>query len=41
VLLTNHSKVDYDLLLQHVPVIVDTRNQYGPRAGRPGQVSRL
>ncbi len=36
VILTNHSNVDYDLLLQHVPLIVDTRNQYRQhrRAGR-------
>ena len=29
VLLTNHSNVNYDLLLRYAPVIVDTRNQYG------------
>ena len=29
VLLTNHTKVDYALILRHAPVIVDTRNQYG------------
>ncbi len=29
VVLTNHSNVDYDLVLRHAPVIVDTRNQYG------------
>ena len=28
VLLTNHSKVDYELVRRHAPVIVDTRNQY-------------
>ena len=28
VLLTNHSQVDYGLLLRHAPFIVDTRNQY-------------
>jgi hypothetical protein len=27
--LTNHSQVDYTLVLRHAPVIVDTRNQYG------------
>ena len=34
VILTNHSAVDYDLVLRHAPVIVDTRNQYrgGTRA---------
>ena len=34
VILTNHSAVDYGLILRHAPVIVDTRNQYGslPRA---------
>ena len=29
VILTNHSMVDYDLILRHAPLIVDTRNQYG------------
>jgi UDP-N-acetyl-D-glucosamine dehydrogenase len=29
VILTNHSNVDYELLLRHAPVVVDTRNQYG------------
>ena len=33
VLLTNHSTVDYGMILRHAPVIVDTRNQYG--IGRP------
>jgi len=28
IILTNHSAVDYDLVLRHAPVIVDTRNQY-------------
>ena len=28
VVLTNHSRVDYGLILRHAPVIVDTRNQY-------------
>ena len=28
VILTNHTNVDYGLLLRHAPVIVDTRNQY-------------
>jgi UDP-N-acetyl-D-glucosamine dehydrogenase len=33
VILTNHSKVDYDLILRHAPLIVDTRNQYrNPRS---------
>lgn len=29
VILTNHSSVDYALVLRHAKVIVDTRNQYG------------
>jgi len=29
VVLTNHSNVDYDLVLRHAPVVLDTRNQYG------------
>ena len=33
VLLTNHSRVDYDRLLRYAPVIVDTRNQYGRVSG--------
>ena len=28
VILTNHSTVNYDLVLRHAPMIVDTRNQY-------------
>lgn len=28
VILTNHSTVDYGLILRHAPLIVDTRNQY-------------
>ncbi|MDP3703742.1 MAG: nucleotide sugar dehydrogenase [Candidatus Omnitrophota bacterium] len=28
VILTNHSAVNYDLVLRHAPIIVDTRNQY-------------
>jgi len=38
-ILTNHSTVDYDLLLRRVPIIVDTRNQYG--ANRSPRVVRL
>lgn len=36
VLLTNHSTVDYGLVLRHAPLIVDTRNQYAslPRTRR-------
>ena len=35
VLLTNHSTVDYALILKHAQVIVDTRNQYaGARRNR-------
>lgn len=29
VILTNHSNVDYALVLAHAPLILDTRNQYG------------
>ncbi len=39
VILTNHSTVDYALLLRRVPIIVDTRNQYG--ANRSPRVVRL
>jgi len=40
VILTNHSAVDYDLILRASPLIVDTRNQYaGVR--RPGRLVRL
>ncbi len=28
VVLTNHSPVDYGLVLRHAAIIVDTRNQY-------------
>ena len=41
VLLTNHSAVDYALVLRHAPVIVDTRNQYGQTAKRMGRVVTL
>ena len=34
VILTDHSTVDYDLILRHAPLIVDTRNRYR-RLGRP------
>ena len=34
VLLTNHARVDYALVLRHAPVIVDTRNQYAGLARR-------
>jgi len=41
VILTNHSQVDYDLVLRQARLIVDTRNQYGALARRPGHVVRL
>ncbi|MBI2495533.1 MAG: nucleotide sugar dehydrogenase [Candidatus Omnitrophica bacterium] len=41
VLLTNHSRVDYALVLRHAPVIVDTRNQYGSQPTPPGRVVKL
>jgi UDP-N-acetyl-D-glucosamine dehydrogenase len=28
VILTNHTQVDYALILKHAPIVVDTRNQY-------------
>ncbi len=34
VVLTNHSSVDYDLLLKEAPLIVDTRNQYKNKKSR-------
>ena len=41
VLLTGHSQVDYDLVLRHAPVVVDTRNQYGFLAKRSPRVVKL
>ena len=41
VLLTNHSKVDYGLILRRAPVIVDTRNQYSAMAKRSSRVVKL
>lgn len=41
VLLTNHSVVDYGLILRHAPVIVDTRNQYGALQRRSSRVVKL
>ena len=41
VILTNHSSVDYDLILRHAPVIVDTRNQYAPGKRSLSRVVRL
>jgi len=41
VILTNHSNIDYELLLRAAPVIVDTRNQYGGRSTRWGKVVSL
>jgi UDP-N-acetyl-D-glucosamine dehydrogenase len=41
VVLTNHSNVDYALILRQVPLIVDTRNQYGAAAAKTGRVVRL
>jgi len=34
VILTNHSTVNYDLVLRHAPLIVDTRNQFRARPNR-------
>jgi UDP-N-acetyl-D-glucosamine dehydrogenase len=41
VLLTNHSNVDYAMILRHAPVIVDTRNQYGTLGRRNRRVVKL
>ena len=41
VLLTNHSAVDYKLVLRHAPVIVDTRNQYQGLARPTARVVKL
>ncbi|MDP3723139.1 MAG: UDP binding domain-containing protein [Candidatus Omnitrophota bacterium] len=41
VILTNHSQVDYDVVLRQARLIVDTRNQYGALARRPAHVVRL
>ncbi len=40
VILTNHSNVDYDLILRAAPLIVDTRNQYGASV-RAAHIVRL
>ena len=39
VVLTNHSKVDYALVLRHAPAVVDTRNQY--QATRSPKIVKL
>lgn len=41
VLLTNHSTVDYALILRHGPVIVDTRNQYRSLGMRSPRIVKL
>ena len=41
VLLTNHSTVDYGLVLRYAPVIVDTRNQYGSLSRPSPRVVKL
>ena len=41
VILTNHSTVDYDLILRVAPLIVDTRNQYRHVRGVAGRVMKL
>ena len=41
VLLTNHSRVDYGLVLRHAPVVLDTRNQYGGLARPSAKVVKL
>ena len=41
VLLTNHSNVDYPLMLHYAPLIVDTRNQYRQAGRTPSRVVKL
>ena len=41
VILTNHSNVDYQLILRHASSIVDTRNQYNRHSGPTPHVTRL
>ena len=41
IILTNHSTLDYALVLRHAPVIVDTRNQYGNLPRRSPRVVKL
>ncbi len=41
VILTNHSTVDYDLILRHAPLIVDTRNQYRRPRQAASHVTKL
>jgi UDP-N-acetyl-D-glucosamine dehydrogenase len=41
VLLTNHSHVNYELVLRHLPVIVDTRNLYGSLGKRSPKIIKL
>ena len=38
VLVTDHARVDYDLVLEHAPLIIDTRGVY--RGAHPGKVVR-
>lgn len=41
VILTNHSRVDYELVLRRARLIIDTRNQYGNLPRRPAHVVRF
>ncbi len=41
VILTNHSGVDYQLILQHASLILDTRNQYRFLSSRSSRVVKL
>ena len=41
VILTNHSNINYELVLRHASAIVDTRNQYGGQGRRAGRVVPL
>ena len=41
VILTNHSNIDYNLILRCAPLIVDTRNQYGNLRGKSTKIVSL
>ncbi len=40
-IVTNHARVDYDLVLRHARLIVDTRNQYGALGRRSPRIVTL
>ena len=41
IVLTNHTRVDYELILRHAPLIMDTRNQYKRTAHTNQHVTKL